>query len=63
MAMKSPSSSTKVRMKFASGPAATVADRAQSGAPCMVWRRSDADSPLTSAPRTELASASPRNLT
>ena len=42
---------------------ATVAARAQSGAPVIVCRRSSALRPETSPGWTELASASPRNLT
>ncbi len=52
------------RMKLNTGPAATVAVRAQSGAPCMVWRRRSGGSAAIAAPSLPLAaSASPKNLT
>jgi hypothetical protein len=53
------------RMKLNTGPAATVAARAQSGAPCIVCRRSPASSEAITASSalSEVAEASPRNFT
>jgi RND superfamily putative drug exporter len=46
------------------GPAATVADRAQTGAPCMVRRNSVSESPAIAAPSlADAALASPLNFT
>ena len=43
--IRRPANTAKAKMKLNTGPAATVAARAQSGAPCMVRRRSAALSP------------------
>ena len=52
------------RMKLKIGPAATVAVRAQSGAPSMVCRRSSGGISVVVSPAlAEAALASPRNFT
>ena len=52
------------RIKLKTGPAATVAARAQSGAPCIVLRRSsDRIVPSADASAELAASLSPKNLT
>ena len=48
LTMARPTSRRKVRMKLKTGPAATVAARAHSGAPAIVCRRSSAEKPDTS---------------